>query len=93
MSKQWFGRMYRGRFEQCVVKAVRPRMTVLKLQDLYSAFIILAFGTAVSFLVLIFERIYFRTQKPDENFDVDQSTIGFMNRFLTNGHKIDLQIK
>jgi hypothetical protein len=84
LSKQWFGKLYRGRFEQCIVKPVGPRMTALKLQDLYSAFIILAFGTAVSLLVLVFERIFFKSQKPDVNFDVDQSMIGFKSSFQSN---------
>ena len=49
--------IYRGRFEQCILKTTKPRMTAMKLKDLYSAFIILFLGVGISLVVLLYEKI------------------------------------
>ena len=46
---------YRGRYEQCIIQPKSPRMTALKLADLYTAFIILSLGIGLSCLALFYE--------------------------------------
>ena len=48
-------RPHRGRYEQCVVKAIKPKMAKIKVRDWYSAFVLLAIGSSLAFIVFIYE--------------------------------------
>ena len=48
-------RPHRGRYEQCVVKAIKPKMAKIKARDWYSAFVLLAIGSSLAFIVFIYE--------------------------------------
>ena len=52
----WYSR-YRGRYEQCIVRPLSPRMSPLKLEHLYSVFILLLLGITVSFVAFVLEHI------------------------------------
>ena len=48
---------YRGNYEGCIVRPVRPRMVGLKLSDFYGAFMLLAIGTGLALMAFIYERM------------------------------------
>jgi hypothetical protein len=56
LISHWYSR-YRGRYEQCIVQPLNPRMSALKLEHLYSAFLLLIFGICISLVVFMGEQI------------------------------------
>ena len=56
LISHWHSR-YRGRYEQCIIKPLKARMSVLKLEHLYSAFMLLIFGISISLVVFFGEQI------------------------------------
>ena len=54
LLESWM-RPHRGRYDQCVVKAIKPKMAKIKVRDWYSAFVLLAIGSSLAFIVFIYE--------------------------------------
>ena len=49
--------------DKCLIRPVKPKMAVLSLVDLSSAYLILGIGLAASVFVFILENIYYSFQK------------------------------
>ena len=54
---------YRPQIDQCLIRAVKPKMAVLSLTDLSSAYLILGIGLGTATLVFILEKICFTFEK------------------------------
>jgi len=50
---------YRPPIDKCLIRPVKPKMAVLSLVDLSSAYLILGIGLAASVFVFILENIYY----------------------------------
>ena len=48
---------YRPNIDKCLIRPVKPKMTVLSLVDLSSAFLILGVGLGTAILVFFLEKI------------------------------------
>ena len=49
--------------DKCLIRAVKPKMAVLSLTDLSSAYLILGIGLGTATLVFILEKICFTFEK------------------------------